>query len=167
MDTAENLADKIQSSLAETWLPRLYRERILPQRTRAYALPIAAKKTANKRTTVEIQHTLLGVELKIGRRRVMCPDLATARYLAVFARLDVASVAVPYDISRISHLADELDSAWHRMILLAVQETRNRKQTTQTRVRNTLIERATREITEAGAGANFPQFAQSTKQRGR
>lgn len=163
--TAENIAADIQTALAESWLPRLYRERILTQRTRAYTLPATSKKPSRKNVPIEIQHTLLGVELKIGRHRLMCPDLATARYLAVFARLNIPSIAVPYDISRISHLADELDSAWHRMLLLIEKETRGRTRTVQTRVRNRLIERATHEIAEAGAGASFPQFAQTTKQR--
>jgi hypothetical protein len=159
--SAEALADKIQNALADVWLPHIYRERIRTQRTRAFNLPAKAKKDA----PVEIQHTLLGVELKIGRRRISCPDLATARYLAVFARIGVEAVAVPYDITRISTIADELESAWHKMPLLIEQETRERRRAFQTRVRQTLIERIAREIREAGAGASVPQFNQNTKQR--
>src|SRR6185312_15791945 len=83
-------------------------------RTRAYAF-----EQIKPRARIEIQHTLLGVELKIGSRRLLCPDLATARYLSVFARAGCAHVAVPYDITKISQLADELESSWHRMLLLA------------------------------------------------
>src|SRR5215813_12559734 len=116
---AESYAQKIQKQLGETWLPRIYRERILKLRTRSYQFenPKASER-------VVIQHTLLGVELKVGRRRLLCPDLATARYLSVFARLGCQDVAVPYDITKISHLADELESSWYRMFLLVEQEAR-------------------------------------------
>jgi hypothetical protein len=63
-------------------------------------------------------HTLFGIELLVGKRRLICPDLATARYLSVFARLGCQQVAVPYDITRISRIADQLESAWHQMMLL-------------------------------------------------
>ena len=84
MGAIENSAQAIQEQLAETWLPRIYRERILKLRTRSYRFD-----NASAAARVVIQHTLLGVELKIGRKRFLCPDLATARYLSVFARIDV------------------------------------------------------------------------------
>ena len=83
--------------------------------------PITSKRPSPS-ARVEIQHTLLGVELKLGRKRLLCPDLATARYLSVFARLGCQDVALPYDITKISQLADELESSWYRMLLLAEQE---------------------------------------------
>ena len=116
----EDSAQNIQEQLGETWLPRIYRERILKLRTRSYHF-----ENANASARVVIQHTLLGVELKVGRKRLLCPDLATARYLSVFARLGCKDVAVPYDITKISHLADELESSWYRMLLLVEQETKD------------------------------------------
>ena len=142
------------------WLPRIYRERILPMRTRAHHLSVPAKKAA-----VEIQHTLLGVELKVGRHRMTCPDLATARYLAVFARAGCSDVAVPYDISRISSLADELESSWHRMLLLVEHVAADGNVAFRSRLRNLIIGEVRREIAEAGAGTLIPQFNQNTKQR--
>src|SRR5580765_3547607 len=117
--TAESYAQLIQEQLGESWLPRIYRERILKLRTRSYHF-----ESAKPAVRVDIQHTLLGVELKVGRRRLLCPDLATARYLSVFARLGCQDVAVPYDITKISHLADELESSWFRMLLLMDEETK-------------------------------------------
>lgn len=152
--------EEIKARLGEMWLPRIYRERILPMRTRSHQLHVATKKE-----DVDIQHTLLGVELKIGRHRIACPDLATARYLAVFARAGSRDVAVPYDISRISSLADELESSWHRMLLLVEHVAAAREPTFRSRLRNLLITEARREITEAGAGTAIPQFNQNTKQR--
>lgn len=157
------LARQIKDMLGETWLPRFYVERILTSRTRSHQLPIAPAKPEQ----VNVQHTLLGVELKIGRRRLSCPDLATARYLATFARAGCPQVAVPYDISRISRLADELESSWQRMLLLIEHLAAGRNQTYRTRLRNILIAEARVEIGRAGAGALVPQFNQNTKQRPR
>jgi hypothetical protein len=136
----------------------------LPLRTRAHQLQAAA---AIRPEQVNVQHTLLGVELKIGRRRITCPDLATARYLATFARAGCTEVAVPYDISRISLLADELESGWQRMLLLVEHLAGARRKAYRTRLRNALIADARREIAEAGAGTLIPHFNQNTKQRRR
>jgi hypothetical protein len=157
---SEALAEAIKDALDAAWLPRLYRERILSLRTRAYQLPAA--RTAPE---VAVQHTLLGVELKVGRKRLSCPDLATARYLAVFARLGVGAIAVPYDITRTSPLADELESSWQRMLLLIERDAAGRKPAFRARVRRLLVGAARRELEEAGAGAAVPQFNQNTKQR--
>lgn len=129
-------------------------------RTRSYHLRITGK-----RPVCEIQHTLLGVELKVGRLRMMLPDLATARYLAVFARAGCMDVAIPYDISRISALADELESSWHRMLLFAERVAESRSDAYRSRLRNLLIGKVRSEIEVAGAGAAVPQFNQNTKQR--
>ena len=114
---------------------------------------------------MDIQHTLLGVELKVGRRRLLCPDLATARYLSVFARLGCNDVAVPYDITKISHLADELESSWYRMFLLLEQEARAETTRFKARLRGLLIAKIRAEIEEAGPGTRVPEFRQTTRQR--
>lgn len=155
------LAAGVRESLGEAWLPSIYRDRILKMRTRSHHLNLYA----NRPAAVEIQHTLLGVELKVGRRRMTCPDLATARYLAVFARANCPDVAVPYDISRISGLADELESAWHRMLLLAEGAAQDAGASLRPRLRNFLIREVRREVAEAGAGTAIPQFNQNTRQR--
>lgn len=161
---AESYAQKIQEQLGETWLPRIYRERILKLRTRSYQFE-NAKPSERPSVRVVIQHTLLGVELKVGRRRLLCPDLATARYLSVFARLGCKAVAVPYDITKISHLADELESSWYRMLLLVEQEARTESTRFRGRLRGLLLAKIRTEIEEAGPGTRVPEFRQSTKQR--
>ncbi len=155
-----SLAAEVRQQLGEAWLPQIYREQILTKRTRAYNLELPAKQG-----NAEVQYTLLGVELKIGRRRVMCPDLATARYLSVFARTGNPDFALPYDISQLSRLADELEFAWHRMLLLIDNVAENRSASFCTRLRRTLIAAARDEIAQAGAGADRPHFNQNTKQR--
>ena len=157
--SVEELASKIQENLAESWLPRIYRERVLKLRTRSYHFENVPS------TTVAVQHTLLGVELKIGRHRLLCPDLATARYLSVFARAGCTDVAVPYDITKVSQLADELESSWFRMLLLVDDETRGTSTRTRSRLRGLLFANIQSEILLAGAGTQVPEFRQSTKQR--
>jgi hypothetical protein len=158
--TAEDYAQKIQQQLGESWLPRIYRDRVRKLRTRSYHFD---KPSPSAR--VVIQHTLLGVELKVGRRRLLCPDLATARYLSVFARVGSSDVAVPYDITKISQLADELESSWYRMLLLVEQEARSESARFKGRLRGLLLAKIRADILEAGAGERVPEFRQNTKQR--
>lgn len=157
---AESYVQKIQEQLGEAWLPRIYRERILKLRTRSYHF-----ENVKASARIVIQHTLLGVELKIGRKRLLCPDLATARYLSVFARAGCNDVAVPYDITRISQLADELESSWYRMLLLADQEARSESSRFESRLRGLLLASVRAEIVAAGSGTRIPEFRQSTKQQ--
>lgn len=158
--TVEACAQQIRERLGETWLPRIYRERILKLRTRSYHFAIEG---TPKR--VLIQHTLLGVELKVGRKRLLCPDLATARYLSVFARLGAKDVAVPYDITKISQLADELESSWYRMLLLVDQEGKAKSTSFKNRVRGSLVANIRAEIVAAGAGTKIPEFKLTTRNR--
>lgn len=158
--TADEYASQVKTDLNDAWLPRIYEDRIRKLRTRSYDF-----EGPTKTVRVEIQHTLLGVELKVGRRRLLCPDLATARYLSIFARAGCEHVAVPYDITKISRLADELESSWHRMFLLADHLAADKSESFRSRIRRLLIEKIRTEINEAGAGTSMPEFRQSTKQR--
>lgn len=154
-----DLLSQIQEKLGESWLPNIYRDRILKMRTRSYEFPALPRNAAP-----QIHHTLLGIELKVGRSRMLCPDLATARYLSVFARLGCNAVAIPYDITKISQVADELESSWHRMLLLADQLTV--RPVSPTRTRRLLVAEVREAISAAGAGTRVPEFKSSTKQRG-
>ena len=157
---AEEHAEQVKAELKDTWLPLIYRNRVLQMRTRSYHFgPLP------KRPSCEIQHTLLGVELKVGRRRLLCPDLATARYLSILARAGCEDVAVPYDITKTSQLADELESSWHRMLLLADKNAAAESDRFRTRVHGLLIAKARAEVAAAGAGSARPEFKQNTKQR--
>ena len=160
MNQTQEHLKQLETELGSSWLPRIYRERILKMQTRAYEFP-----PVPKGAQPEIHHTLLGIELKVGRHRLLCPDLATARYLAVFARIAVKAVAVPYDITKISSVADELESSWHRMLLLSDELTKNGKTAFRTRLRRQLIGKVSEEIENAGAGKRLPEFKKSTKQR--
>ena len=157
---AENHAQHIQEQLGTGWLPTIYRDRILKLRTRSYHFD-----DLSPRSRVTIQHSLLGVELKVGRRRLLCPDLATARYLSVFARAGCKDVAIPYDITKISQLADELESSWYRMLLLADYQAREKSEKFKTRLRGLLFAMIRAEIAASGFGTRIPEFKQTTRQR--
>jgi hypothetical protein len=157
---AEDIAAEVIQQLGEFTLIAIYRDKIRPQRTRQYQLHAPSKKSS-----VEVLHTLLGIELKVGNRRLLCPDLATARYLAVFARLGCDAIAIPYDITQISCIADELESSWHRMMLLVEHLTEGRSPRLRAIVRRSLIEDTRVAITSAGAGAKFPEFNQPARKR--
>ncbi len=153
-------AAEIRENLSNEWIPAIYRDRVRVQRTRAYSLDIA--KTEHR---ADIQHTLLGIELKIGNKRLSCPDLSTARYLQVFARIGCQEVAIPYDITKISLLADELEISWHKTILMFEKAASDKIPSAKGRMRSNLIKEIRHEIEEIGAGSLMPEFKQTTKQR--
>jgi hypothetical protein len=142
----------LRANLSELWIPAIYRNNVRSKRTRSVGLSIPERENSP-----EIFHTLLGIELKVGKLRIATPDLATARYLCVFARLGCREVAVPYDISKISAIADLLETGWQRMNLLLQGAT--------TRTRNLAIKTIREEIAEIGAGDAMPEFTTETRQR--
>jgi hypothetical protein len=151
-------SEDIRQKLADAWIADLYEKKVRSQRTRAFSLDIPERE--NK---PEILHTLLGVELKVGNRRFACPDLATARYMRVFARIGIRGFAVPYDITKISVIADELETAWQRMLLLV--ETAQFTSAARSRLRSALIKQLRSEINELGPGEMMPKFDRETRQR--
>lgn len=154
------LAGKIREELNAQWIPQIYLERVRAVRTRSYHLDIPERENRS-----EIMFTLLGIELKVGNKRFACPDLATARYLQVFARLGCRDIAVPYDITQISPVADELETAWQRMLLVVEHECSGRPTQTLGKIRAGLIRQLRQDIAEIGAGELMPEFKKSTKQR--
>lgn len=161
---ADEIVVEVKAAMGEQLIAVIYRDRIRPMRTRSYRL-VSEGAAIAKRPVVEILHTLLGVELKVGKRRLLCPDLATARYLSVFARLGAPEIAVPYDITQISRLADDLESSWFRMLVLIEHLTAERSQRLRSRAQAKLIADLRDELVKLGAGAAVPQFNQNTKQR--
>jgi hypothetical protein len=157
---ADQLVVEVKRQMGDQLISAIYRDRVRTIRTRRYQLDAPAR-----RVEVEVMHTLLGIELKIGKRRLLCPDLSTARYLAVFARVGLPEVAVPYDITQISRLADDLESSWYRMLMLAEHLTAGRSEALRNRVRAGLIADQRREVAALGSGPAIPQFNQNTKQR--
>jgi hypothetical protein len=152
------LAGEIREQLGDSWLADIYKDRVRSQRTRACHLDIPEKEN-----TPEIFHTLLGIELKVGNRRFACPDLATARYLRIFARIGCTDFAVPYDITKISVIADSMETAWHQMLLIAQKEMLS--PSAAGRLTGALARRLRTEISSIGPGDEMPAFDRETKQR--
>jgi len=154
------IAAEIREKSAGEWLPRIYEDKVRVQRTRAYHLDVPKRENR-----ASIQHTLLGIELKVGNNRFSCPDLSTARYLQVFARIGCREVAIPYDITKISTIADDLESSWQKILLLFEEAAKGKIPSATGRMRSALIKQIREEIEEIGAGELMPEFRQTTKQR--
>jgi len=156
----KNFASEIKEKMPDDWFPLIYEKKVRTIRTRAHKLLVPQRENR-----AVIQHTLLGIELKVGNRRMMCPDLSTARYLQIFARMGCREIAVPYDITKISILADELDSSWHKALLLWKNASKKKSPQVKGKLRANLIKTIRNEIKDIGAGAPMPEFNQKTKQR--
>ncbi|REJ79041.1 MAG: hypothetical protein DWQ43_15500 [Acidobacteria bacterium] len=155
------IAQEIAQSMGNDWLPVIYEDKVRGLRTRSYEFDdIPARENR-----AEIQYTLLGIELKVGKLRMACPDLSTARYLRVFARIGCKSVAVPYDVSSIPGLADELEYSWQKTLLNVSENTKGRSQAARARSRSLVIGAIRDEIESIGAGDKMPLFKTSTRQR--
>ncbi|HXF42223.1 MAG TPA: hypothetical protein VNK26_00650 [Pyrinomonadaceae bacterium] len=142
--------EQIRKDFTDNWISEIYLKRVRQGRTRRITLPVPQKE--NKAT---ILHTLLGIDLKVGRSRIFCPDLATARYLSVFARIGCREVAVPYDITKISLIADELETSWQRLLLILNNHP--------PRIRTKIISGLRAEIEKIGPGDLMPEFNTPTR----
>ena len=138
----------------------IYAKKVRPLRTRSCSLEVPQREN-----DAEILYTLLGIELKVGKRRFSCPDLASARYIRVFARLGCGEFAIPYDITKISTIADELETAWQRALLILEMESEGLSRERYRRRRTQLVKGIRSAISDAGPGEKMPEFNQSTKQR--
>jgi len=156
-----DITAEIRAALGDEWLPIIYAKKIRTQRTRKVSISVPPRENI-----VEVQYTLLGVELKIGRHRFTCPDLATARFMRVFGRIGIREFAVPYDITGISAAADELETAWQRVWLLLDEKTLGRSSRGIAQLRSRLIRAIRLEVDEIGAGDAIPAFDRKTRQRG-
>ncbi len=89
-------------------LMRLYREKVVPIKTRTIVL-------LGRKSQAKIIHTLLGFEVQASYKRIQCPDLVTARYLKLFTDLGCHSVKLPYDPTVTAVIVPELEAALERM----------------------------------------------------
>ncbi len=155
-----SLTDKICDAVRDVWIPTIYEEKIRPQRTRSVELDIPEKLNSPK-----ILHTLLGIELQIGQVRIACPDLSTARYMRIFARIGSGSFAMPYDITQLSSIADELEAGWQKTLLYIAQFTRDKTPQMAGKTKAVIAKEMRQEIKKIGAGEKMPLFNKPTKQR--
>jgi len=103
-------------------LVRCYRERILTVKTRKIDL-------LGRKCEPQIMYTFLGFEVKLGPKRLTCPDLTTARYLSVFGKLGAKSIEIPYDPSQTARLVPLIEASMQKIDdLLESKETERVKQ---------------------------------------
>ncbi len=150
----------VRERVTRTWIPDIYAKQVRSERSRSRMLEIPPRENP-----AEIQYTLLGIELKIGKRRFACPDLATARYLRIFARIGCVEFAIPYDITRISVIADELETAWQTMLLIFEEDAADLSMAARSTLRRNLLRMIRDEIAELGAGPLMPEFKRKNTAR--
>ena len=155
-----DLAADIRASMGVDWIPQIYKEKVRSGRTRSLSIEVPERENA-----ASIEYTLLGIELKIGKRRFSCPDLATARYMRIFARIGCSEFAVPYDITRISTIADEMETSWQRTMLLVDEHSRDKAPRGRSVARSKTIRTILDQLNEIGPGERMPAFDRATRQR--
>ena len=85
-------------------LTSCYETHVLGQRHRAVTL-------RGRKCDARIMLTLLGYEVKAGRKRIGCPDMTTARYLRLFAEIGMKQIRIPYDPTSTARVIPKLESA--------------------------------------------------------
>jgi hypothetical protein len=155
-----DITAEIRETLADEWLPVIYETKIRSQRTRAVIIDVPERENIP-----DIQYTLLGIELQVGKRRFPCPDLAAARYMRVFARIGCREFAIPYDITKVSGAADELETSWQRSLLMLEKATAGRTSRGVSQLRAKLVRSVRESLERLGPGEAMPQFDRKTKQR--
>lgn len=86
----------------------IYSEKVLATRTRRIEL-------LGRKCDPQIIKGFLGYELKLQRRRITCPDMVTARYLRVFAKLGAAAIEIPYNPAETASIVPELEDQLQRI----------------------------------------------------
>jgi hypothetical protein len=152
-------ATEIKESLDAEWIPAIYREKVRTQRTRSYHINVPRQENQ-----AEILYTLLGIELK-SVNTVFPAPIVDRQIFTGFCAHWLLGRGDPYDITKISTLADELEISWHKTILLFEEKASERIASARGRMRSQLIREIRQEIEEIGAGALMPEFKQTTKQR--
>jgi hypothetical protein len=69
-------------------------------------------KLIGRRCTPQIYKTFLGYEVIGARKRVLCPDLTTARYLRIFAEIGLKEIDLPYDVTYTRDVLPELERSY-------------------------------------------------------
>jgi hypothetical protein len=64
-----------------------------------------------RKCNARVMLTLLGYEVKAGRKRITCPDMTTARYLRIFAEVGMAQIRIPYDPTLTARIIPKMETA--------------------------------------------------------
>lgn len=71
-----------------------------------------------RRCSPEIFNTFLGYEIIAAGKRIICPDMTTARYIQIFAEIGLKEVAIPYDVTRTQEILPNLERAFASLKLI-------------------------------------------------
>lgn len=93
---------------------KLLLEAMLVEFAESYCKSIQQFKTRKillpgRKCSPQIVESFLGYEILIGRKRLTCPDMATARYLKIFAEIGMKEILVPYDPTKTAELLPGLE----------------------------------------------------------
>ena len=123
---------------------KIYSEEVLTRPNRTILLP-------GRKCEPRIINTFLGFELQAGRKRINCPDMATARYLRIFAELGMPSVETPYDPTQTARLLAGLEQGLETLkeLLLAEKLDRKRHQSKLRRLYREIRERLRQSETQS------------------
>jgi hypothetical protein len=69
-------------------------------------------KLIGRRCLPQIYKTFLGYEIIGARKRILCPDLTTARYLRIFAEIGLREMDLPYDVTYTQEILPELERSY-------------------------------------------------------
>ena len=100
--------DKEGIELEMGCIEAIYRERVLDGRVRFVSLP-------GRMCSPRIMDTFLGFEIRAGSRKVVCPDITSARYLVIFTELGLDRVYIPYDPTRTARILPDLEHSFRRV----------------------------------------------------
>jgi hypothetical protein len=76
-----------------------------------------------RKCNARIIHTLLGYELVLGRKRLTCPDMITARYLRLFGQTGMRNILIPYNPVETARILPALEAAFARLSSLIKEST--------------------------------------------
>jgi len=96
------------ASAAIDELVAFYRKEVIPHPHRRVNLP------GRRCRAPRIITTLLGFELQIRDTRISCPDLATAEYLKIFARIGAPELLMPINPTITADILDEMTRIWEK-----------------------------------------------------
>jgi len=75
-----------------------------------------------RKCDAQVLYTFLGFEVKMGRKRLTCPDVVSARYLCLFAELGMPDIRIPYDPTHTRLVLAGLEPALDRIKELLLEE---------------------------------------------
>lgn len=90
--------------------------------------PNRVVKLLGRRCSPQILYTFLGYELKMGRKRITCPDISSARYLKFFSEIGIAEIRMPYDPTHTALLVSGLEGSLHTIHGLLLDKGLSEKQ---------------------------------------